>query len=112
MQFLPSHHVKNLTILDLSNKLFVASFPKLIGYFGVMAVPPVVAELMVFIVIGVFPEEVRQSMLGQDANPMLGIVVFLLFFVFVLLYLVSSPGMIYRIDNVANLREDSLEAAF
>jgi len=115
MQILPSHPVSMAKILDLSIKLFVASFQKLIGFFVLMAMPPLVVGVMVLIAMGIFPEEFKHFMSEQGTDPTFGIILLvlglLMALVFSVLYFVSYPGMIYRIANVANEREDSLKEA-
>ena len=103
MQLLPSQPVSIGKILDTSIKLYTASFTKLLGFFLIMAV--------FYVSLGLFSD---QLLSGQPTNPadvsafMLAKMPMLMSVIFIasLLTFVFYIAMIYRIDNVANQRDD------
>jgi hypothetical protein len=108
MRLLASQPVSIAKILDTSIKLYAASFNKLIGFFLIMAA--------FYISTGLISQQLvnNQTANTPDAQAaMLANLPFLLGFllVFTLLSFVFYIAMVYRIDNVANEREDSFMEA-
>ena len=91
-------------VLDTSIKLFVASFSKLIGIFSILAV--------LYIAMGLLtlnlqpdpsaPPTAALELLSENLTLLVGFVI-----IFTLLSFVLYAAIIYRVDNVANEREDS-----
>lgn len=102
MSLLATQPVSIAKILDNSIKLYTAAFPKLIGFFLILAV--------FYISLGLLGQAMVS---GQSTAPaeayLLGMMPMLmaLIFIFSLLSFVFYLAMIYRVDNVANQREDS-----
>lgn len=95
-------------VLDNSIKLYVASFSKLLGIFSILAV--------LYIAMGLLtlqlqpdpsaPPTEAMELLSENLSWLVGFVI-----VFTLLSFVLYAAIVYRLDNVANEREDSfLEA--
>lgn len=106
MSLLASQPVSIAKILDISIKLYKASFMKLLGFFLIMAVFYVSIS---FIIEPLMPtEQTPPGTMPPLDN--LG-TIFGAIFLFSLLSFVIYSAMIYRIDNVENQREDSFMEA-
>jgi hypothetical protein len=109
MQILAQQPCSIAKVLDISFRLFAASFTKLIGY-GLLLSAFYIVLTVLIANIGLDqaandPEAVQTAL--AEAMPMLiGYAVILTIFSFVL-----YAAMIYRIDNVARQREDSFAEA-
>lgn len=109
MRFLATEPASIAKILDTSIKLYVASFSRLIGIFSILAV--------LYIAMGLLtlklqpdpsaPSTEAMELLNENLPLLLGFIA-----VITLLSFVLYAAMIYRLDNVANDRDDSfMEAA-
>lgn len=109
MRFLASQPVSIAKILDASIKLYTASFSKLIGIISILAV--------LYIVMGLFTAQLQSNPAGPASPEAMALLTenlpLLLSFVvvFSILSFVLYAALIYRLDNVANEREDSLSEA-
>jgi hypothetical protein len=108
MQILPSQPVSIAKILDTSIKLYIASFPKLIGFFLIMAVFYVASGL---VSIQLVNAQADNSVANPEALLALLPLYIGVIFILSLATLVLYAAIIYRMDNVAHGREDTFMEA-
>lgn len=108
MQILPSQPVSIAKILDASIKLYIASFPKLIGFFLIMAACYIASGLVSAQLVNV---QADNSVANPEALLTLLPLYIGLIIILSLATLVFYAAMVYRMDNVANGREDTFMEA-
>lgn len=108
MSILATEPVSIAKVLDSSIKLYVASFRKLLGFFAVLAVLYIAMGLLTatFQPNPTAPPGAALMFLTENMSLLLGFVV-----VFGFLSFVLYAAIVYRLDNVANEREDSFVEA-
>lgn len=108
MSIIATEPVSIAKVLDSSIKLYTASFSKLIGIFSILAVLYIAMGLLTatFQPNPAAPPDAAAELLMENLPLLLGFVI-----VFSVASFVLYAAIIYRLDNVANEREDSFAEA-